>query len=48
MHEESVRGTLAEVLDHFTEVEPRGEFVIVVEGCELKKKRNKDIKDERE
>lgn len=48
VHEESVRGTLAEVLDHFTEVEPRGEFVIVVEGCELKKKRNKDIKDERE
>lgn len=48
VHEENVRGTLAEVLDHFTEVEPRGEFVIVVEGCELKKKRNKDIKDERE
>lgn len=48
VHEESVRGTLAEVLDHFIEVEPRGEFVIVVEGCELKKKRNKDIKDERE
>ena len=33
IHEESVRGTLAEVLTHFCEVEPRGEFVIVVGGC---------------
>lgn len=38
LHEESVRGTLAEVLAHFTETEPRGEFVIVVEGCEPPKK----------
>lgn len=39
LHEESVRGTLAEVLVHFTENEPRGEFVIVVEGCEPPKKK---------
>ena len=32
VHEESVRGTLAEVTAHFTAHEPRGEFVIVVEG----------------
>lgn len=32
VHEESVRGTLDEVLAHFKETEPRGEFVIVVEG----------------
>lgn len=38
LHEESVRGTLAEVLAHFTETEPRGEFVIVVEGYEPPKK----------
>lgn len=38
LHEESMRGTLAEVLAHFTETEPRGEFVIVVEGCEPPKK----------
>ncbi len=30
IHEESVRGTLQEVLQHFTENEPRGEFVIVL------------------
>ena len=30
--EETVRGTLASVLDHFTETSPKGEFVIVVEG----------------
>jgi len=34
VHEEVVRGTLAEVLAHFTEHEPRGEFVIVVGGKE--------------
>ena len=34
VHEESVRGTLAELIAHFKETEPRGEFVIVVGGCE--------------
>jgi 16S rRNA (cytidine1402-2'-O)-methyltransferase len=32
MHEETVRGTLAELHAHFTAHEPRGEFVVVVEG----------------
>ena len=32
IHEESVRGTLAEVIGHFTATEPKGEIVIVVEG----------------
>ena len=32
VHEESVRGTLAEAIAHFTEHAPRGEFVIVVAG----------------
>lgn len=32
VHEESVRGTLQEVIAHFQEHEPRGEFVIVVAG----------------
>lgn len=39
VHEESVRGTLAEVASHFTETEPRGEIVIVLAG-----KSNKDHK----
>ncbi len=34
MHEESVRGTLTEVIAHFTENEPRGEIVIVLGGKE--------------
>lgn len=44
IHEESVRGTLAEVRAHFTETEPRGEFVLVVEGCDAsgKKKRKEE------
>lgn len=32
IHEESVRGTLQELITHFTETEPRGEFVLVVAG----------------
>lgn len=32
LHEETVRGTLDEVISHFTINEPRGEFVIVLEG----------------
>ena len=32
VHEECVRGTLSEVIAHFQEKEPRGEFVIVVAG----------------
>ena len=34
IHEESVRGTLTEVIAHFTENEPRGEIVIVLGGKE--------------
>lgn len=32
IYEESVRGTVAEVLQHFKEHEPKGEFVIVLGG----------------
>lgn len=34
VHEETVRGTLAELVAHFTENEPRGEIVIVVAGID--------------
>jgi 16S rRNA (cytidine1402-2'-O)-methyltransferase len=32
IHEESVRGTLEEVIAHFTEHEPKGEIVIILKG----------------
>lgn len=32
MHEETVRGTLEELIVHFTETAPRGEIVVVIEG----------------
>ena len=48
LHEESVRGTLNEVLEHFKATEPRGEFVIIVEGCEAVKKTKKKYKNDRE
>jgi len=34
MYEETVRGTLKEVAEHFSNNEPRGEFVIVISGKE--------------
>lgn len=32
VHEETVRGTVGEVLQHFTKNEPKGEFVVIVAG----------------
>lgn len=46
IHEESVRGTLAEVLAHFEETEPRGEFVIIVEGYNAPKRSNRKEKED--
>ena len=54
VHEETLRGTLAELASHFEETEPKGEFVIVVAGADLKQKKkekgnkNKDLLKERE
>ena len=42
IHEESVRGTLTEVLAHFEENEPRGEFVIIVAGYDAPKKKDRN------
>ena len=42
VHEEHVRGTLKDVITHFTEIDPRGEIVIVLAGRSIKK--NKDQK----
>ena len=36
VHEESVRGTIAEVLTHFKETEPKGEFVLIIGGFDKK------------
>ncbi len=33
LHEETARGTLAELVAHFTQKEPKGEIVVVVAGC---------------
>lgn len=40
--EETVRGTLEEVIRHFSENEPKGEFVIVLGGMEREKKNKCD------
>lgn len=36
LHEETVRGTLEEVIKHFTEIQPKGEIVIVLSGIKTK------------
>ena len=41
IHEESVRGTLEEVIAHFKEKEPKGEFVIVLAGKKDNKQKMK-------
>lgn len=46
--EETVRGTIAEALEHFREHEPKGEFVIVVEGYDPKRKDSKEEDEEEE
>ena len=46
--EETVRGTLEEVIAHFKEHEPKGEFVIVVEGYNSKPKRKERDEDNEE
>lgn len=40
LHEETVRGTLSEAIAHFTEHEPKGEFVIVLGPAENEKRRS--------
>ena len=41
IHEESVRGSLQELIEHFTAIEPRGEFVLVVAGRQQEEKKLK-------
>ncbi len=40
IHEETIRGTLQEVLSHFLKATPKGEFVIVLKGKDIKKREN--------
>ena len=42
IHEESVRGTLDEVIAHFEEIPPKGEFVIVLAGAASDKVKEND------
>jgi 16S rRNA (cytidine1402-2'-O)-methyltransferase len=43
--EETVRGTADELLAHFKTKEPKGEFVVVVEGAILQKKSKRESED---
>lgn len=37
LHEEVIRGTLGELAHYYDDIEPRGEYVIVIEGAQKKK-----------
>lgn len=47
IYEEHVRGTLDEVVAHFTETAPRGEIVIVLAGKPVVKNKLRKLKDNR-
>jgi 16S rRNA (cytidine1402-2'-O)-methyltransferase len=34
LHEETVRGSLGELIEHFTRIDPRGEIVIIIAGID--------------
>ena len=46
--EQTVRGTIAEVAEHFAQHEPKGEFVIVLAGCEPEPKAKKARREQEE
>lgn len=46
IHEECVRGTLSELIEHFTVHEPKGEIVMIVGGKEEKEKKDTEKKRE--
>ncbi|MDR0427096.1 MAG: 16S rRNA (cytidine(1402)-2'-O)-methyltransferase [Dysgonamonadaceae bacterium] len=42
VHEETLRGTLKEMISHFSVNEPRGEFVLIIEGKEKEKEKKQN------
>lgn len=42
LHEENVRGTVEEILEHFKQKTVKGEIVIILEGKEVEKKKSKE------
>ena len=42
IHEECVRGTLNDLVEHFTKNEPRGEFVLLVGGADEKESKERN------
>jgi len=46
LHEETVRGTATEVLEHFTKKEPKGEIVVIVGGAVAEKKKKREDREE--
>ena len=45
VHEEVIRTTIAQAIEHFDEVSPRGEFVLIVEGAPIPKAQQTFLED---
>ena len=48
IHEEYIRGTVKEVIEHFEEVLPKGEMVLIIEGkteVEIEQEKEKSLED---
>ena len=48
MFEDTQRGTLQQLVEHFTTIPPKGEIVIVVAGADEKQLQNKDVDEDEE
>lgn len=48
LYEETVRGTLKELISHFSVNEPRGEFVLIIEGKQKEKIQSRSERDGKE
>ena len=46
IHEEFIRGTIVELLDHFKDTVPKGEFTVIVEGCKKEEEIDRVVADE--
>ncbi|MBQ0080439.1 MAG: 16S rRNA (cytidine(1402)-2'-O)-methyltransferase [Alistipes sp.] len=46
IHEQTIRGTLEQLVGHFTQNTPKGEFVIVVAGLDYQSRLERDKKEE--
>ena len=43
IHEEFIRGKVSEIINKYNEADPKGEFIILIEGIKIKEENNLNI-----